>query len=119
LNLLDNEAWEIRALSSTALKNYKSEVVKNKLKESIKDHVWYVRQNSAKSLYSLIEDESELLNIINGQDKYACDAMKSVMSENDKEKYNFVQRIAKVHNESDLFEDENIKEGQLVGSLQC
>ena len=70
---MNDEIWEVRALTATALKNYKSDDVETKLKQSIKDPVWYVRQNSARSLYNLVENKDELLIIINGKDKYASD----------------------------------------------
>ena len=121
LYLLNDEIWEVRALAATALKNYKSCDVEAKLKVSIKDPVWYVRQNSARSLYNLVENKDELLIIINGKDKYASDAIKSIMSEKDKKEFEFIQKCASnenvVYNLNEVLEEKNIYEGELVGSL--
>ncbi len=123
LHLLNDEIWEVRALTATALKNYKSDDVETKLKQSIKDPVWYVRQNSARSLYNLVENKDELLIIINGEDKYASDAIKSIMSEKDKKEFEFIpKRTSKkkvVYNLNEVLEEQNINEGQKVGNLQC
>lgn len=121
LHLLNDEIWEVRALTATALKNYKSDDVETKLKQSIKDPVWYVRQNSARSLYNLVENKDELLIIINGEDKYASDAIKSIMSEKDKKEFEFIpKRTSKkkvVYNLNEVLEEHNIDEGQLVGNV--
>ena len=121
LDLLNDEMWEVRALTATALKNYKSDYVESKLKESIKDPVWYVRQNSARSLYKLVENKDKLISIINGDDKYASDAIKSIMSEEDEKEFGFIANILSrkntAHKSNEIFEDYNIDEGQLVGSL--
>ena len=123
LHLLNDEIWEVRALTATALKNYKSYDVETKLRESIKDPVWYVRQNSARSLYNLVENKDELLSIINGEDKYASDAIKSIMSEKDKKEFEFIPKHTSkkklVYNLNEVLEEQNINEGQKVGNLQC
>ncbi|MBQ3423341.1 MAG: HEAT repeat domain-containing protein, partial [Romboutsia sp.] len=85
---LKDTNWEIRAISETALRKYNDEDVINALKESITDEVWYVRQNSARSLDYLIQDKELLFEIINKNDKYAYDAILSVLSEsNDLDEY--------------------------------
>ena len=116
LNLLNDEKWEIRALTATALKNYKSNDVKEKLKESIKDQVWYVRQNSAKSLYEIVESKDELFTIVNGDDKYASDAIKTIISQEEKI---IVKNLGaeNILHKKEIFEDKNIDEGQLVGNF--
>ena len=116
LNLLNDEKWEIRALTATALKNYKSNDVKEKLKESIKDQVWYVRQNSAKSLYEIVESKDELFTIVNGDDKYASDAIKTIISQEEKIIVKDLGAENILH-KKEIFEDKNIDEGQLVGNF--
>lgn len=81
IKLLKDENWEIRAVSASALKAYKYKEVILSLQESIKDRVWYVRQNSAKSLYHLVNKKDELESIINGNDRYASDSIISIYSE--------------------------------------
>lgn len=110
-----------KSFNCYCFKNYKSDDVETKLKQSIKDPVWYVRQNSARSLYNLVENKDELLIIINGEDKYASDAIKSIMSEKDKKEFEFIpKRTSKkkvVYNLNEVLEEHNIDEGQLVGNV--
>ncbi|MGM9988065.1 MAG: HEAT repeat domain-containing protein [Bacillaceae bacterium] len=81
IKLLQDENWEIRALSATALNHYKEQAVRDALKEVVKDENWYVRQNAARTLFYLATSKRELFDIINGTDKYASDAMLSILSE--------------------------------------
>lgn len=83
IELLGSEKWEIRAISASALKEYKNEKVIEELEKSITDEVWYVRQNSAKSLYHLVGEKDKLKSIIEGDDKYASDSLISTYSEQD------------------------------------
>lgn len=122
IQLLKDDIWEVRALTATALKNYASTDAISKLKESIKDPVWYVRQNSARSLCKIVKNKDELDNIVNGDDKYAADAIKSIMFELDKKEahkvdFEFIQKRKVAYSLNETFEEENIDEGQLVGSL--
>lgn len=84
-----SEEWEIRALSVVSLGSYcEDEDVIVVLEKALTDENWYVRQNSAKSLYNLIKDKEKILSIIYGKDKYASDAMLTILSEVDNlEKY--------------------------------
>lgn len=81
MNLLEDSNWEVRALSAIALKNYEDKEVIHRLKESIKDENWYVRQNSADSLYTILKDKNKILDIIYGNDRYASDAILTILSE--------------------------------------
>lgn len=81
VTLLSDKNWEIRAISASALKKYKSKDVIENLQKSIKDRNWYVRQNSARSLYYLVNEKEKLQSIINGKDKYASDSIVSIFSE--------------------------------------
>lgn len=84
IRLLNDENWEIRAISATAIRNYNGKDVINALKKSITDNVWYVRQNSARSLEFLIKDKDKILSIIDKTDRYAYDAILNVLSEKNK-----------------------------------
>lgn len=84
LKLLNDELWEIRAIAASALRNYKDKEVIFNLKQSIKDSEWYVRQNSARSLFYLSDDKDDLTYVINGEDKYAADSMLNILSEENK-----------------------------------
>ena len=76
-----SEEWEIRALSVVSLGSYcEDEDVIVVLEKALTDENWYVRQNSAKSLYNLIKDKEKILSIIYGKDKYASDAMLTILS---------------------------------------
>lgn len=87
IELLKDKNWEIRAISANALKKYKYKGVITALQEAVKDNVWYVRQNSANSLYSLVNEKDDLEAIINGDDRYASDSIKSVLSEENENEY--------------------------------
>ncbi|MDY3371746.1 MAG: HEAT repeat domain-containing protein [Terrisporobacter othiniensis] len=87
IELLQDENWEIRAISANALKQYRYKDVIIALQESVKDEVWYVRQNSANSLYSLVNEKDDLKSIINGNDRYASDSIMSVFSEENINEY--------------------------------
>lgn len=80
---LESKKWEIRAVSASALRKYKNKRVIDELEKSITDEVWYVRQNSAKSLYHLVGEKDKLKSIIEGDDKYASDSLISTYSEQD------------------------------------
>lgn len=84
IKLLNHECWEIRAISASALRSYKDKEVILNLKQSIKDSEWYVRQNSARSLFYLADNKDDLTYVINGEDKYAADSMLSILSEENK-----------------------------------
>ena len=81
--LIDDDSWEIRSLSAAALKKYKDKESIVLLKKAIKDSVWYVRQSAARSLYELC-DKQELMAIVDSDDKYASDAILSILSDQDK-----------------------------------
>lgn len=87
VTLLSDKNWEIRAISASALKKYKSKDVIENLQKSIKDSDWYVRQNSARSLYYLVNEKDKLQSIINGEDKYASDSIVSILSEEYENEY--------------------------------
>ena len=71
----------------------------------------------------MVENKDELLSIINGEDKYASDAIKSIMSEKDKKEFEFIPKHTSkkklVYNLNEVLEEQNINEGQKVGNLQC
>lgn len=83
IDSLSSEKWEVRAVSASALKKYKSKRVIEELEKSVTDEVWYVRQNSAKSLCHLVGEKNKLKSIIEGDDKYASDSLISTYSEQD------------------------------------
>lgn len=104
INLVKDEHWEIRAIAATALGNYYSEETKNALKISIQDRIWYVRQNSAMSLYKLSKNEEELIDIITGEDKYASDSLLAIISQNGYEKMPKLKNILSETKEVDNYD---------------
>lgn len=71
IKLLNEGDWEYRAVSASALSNYKGEKVINVLLESITDKNWYVRYNSAISLLQFNNDIVDLVFL--KEDKYSKD----------------------------------------------
>ncbi len=71
IKLLNEGDWEYRAVSASALSNYKGEKVINVLLKSITDKNWYVRYNSAISLLQFNNDIVDLVFL--KEDKYSKD----------------------------------------------
>lgn len=63
--------WNYAAVSASALAAYPGEQTVRTLKEALKSKNWYVRYNAAQSLERLGLHYDDLLDIINGNDRYA------------------------------------------------
>lgn len=68
-------------LAASALENYPSEETINVLKSSLSSSNWYTRYNAANSLLKLGVDYLDLLDIYNGDDRYAREMIKYKMVE--------------------------------------
>lgn len=66
-----NDEWELSALSARALSNYEDEQVIEALKSALTSKNWYVRLNAASSLCEMNINEQDILDIINGDDRFA------------------------------------------------
>ncbi|NLL35701.1 MAG: hypothetical protein GX257_10430 [Clostridiales bacterium] len=69
------ESWEYIAVSSTALSEYPSEDTIESLKKNLYSSNWHVRHNSADSLEKLGLHYSDLIEVFEGDDRYAREIM--------------------------------------------
>lgn len=67
----DPSHWEYAAVSASALSAYPKEQTIGALMEAMHSQNWYVRYNAAASLDTYHPDYPELLNIMEGHDRYA------------------------------------------------
>jgi hypothetical protein len=73
INFVKNseDNWEYAAISAVSLGSYREQESIDALKQALKSTNWHVRYNAAKSLKSLGVEYLNLIDIINGYDKYA------------------------------------------------
>ncbi|MDO4499866.1 MAG: HEAT repeat domain-containing protein [Erysipelotrichaceae bacterium] len=71
----DEYRWEFQSIAIEALSAYKDEEVIEVLKKDLSSRYWYVRTNAAKVLSDFELNEEVYTEIINGDDKYARDAL--------------------------------------------
>lgn len=74
LNFLANEEkrrWEYPAIAATVLGNYKSERTIELLTESLYNSNWYIRINAAKTLAKFRVTYADLVDVFEGNDRYA------------------------------------------------
>lgn len=76
----NSEEWESAALSARALSRYEDRLVIDVLKSSLSSRNWYVRLNAASSLCEMNVSEEELLDIINGNDRFAREILQYTFS---------------------------------------
>lgn len=74
--MADEKHWEYTAIAATALANYPSEKTTETLKELLHSHNWYVRFNASQSLAQLGLDYVDLIDIFEGDDRYAGEIMR-------------------------------------------
>ncbi|GAB6169494.1 hypothetical protein JCM1393_19540 [Clostridium carnis] len=75
VDLLEDEKWEIRAISAKIALNYDNNKVRKSLINSVGDSNWFVRYNSAMTIISLKDNKELIKEVINSSDKYARDIM--------------------------------------------
>jgi len=78
-DLAENEAgriWEYSAISSSALKSYPGDVTFRILVNNLSSSNWHIRQNSAISLEKLGYTYHDLINVFDGNDRYAREIMR-------------------------------------------
>lgn len=63
--------WNYAAISAAALSGYPGDGTKAALKEALKNANWYVRYNASQSLMQIGVSNLELVDILNGDDRYA------------------------------------------------
>lgn len=71
-----NENWEYAAIASSALSLYPSDETVSILKEKLSSRNWYVRFNAATSLTALGLEYSQLIDVFEGDDRYAVEMLR-------------------------------------------
>lgn len=71
----DNNNWEYSAVAATTLKKYPNRETTSALKDAIRSHNWYVRNNAAASLIELTKKDKIKELITSVDDKYAKEAL--------------------------------------------
>jgi len=73
---LEGRTWEYQAIASSALKSYPGDVTFRILVENLSNSNWHIRQNSAISLEKLGYTYHDLINVFDGNDRYAREIMR-------------------------------------------
>lgn len=68
--------WEYMAIAATSLVSYPGEKTVEVLKSLLSDSNWYVRYNAAESLERLGLDYEDLIDILEGGDRYASEMLR-------------------------------------------
>ena len=71
----DAEKWEYTAISASALAAYPCEKTEDTLKMLLHSRNWYVRFNASQSLESMGVGYDDLIDILEGGDRYAAEIM--------------------------------------------
>ncbi len=79
ISLLQDEDWEVRAVSAKALGMFGNKQVITPLITALSDAQWFVRYNAANSILDVDNDFIYLMDIFQGQDKFAKDIMLSTI----------------------------------------
>lgn len=72
----EGRTWEYQAIASSALKSYPGNVTFRILVENLSSSNWHIRQNSAQSLEKLGYTYHDLINVFDGNDRYAREIMR-------------------------------------------
>jgi len=83
---LVGRTWEYQAIASSALKSYPGDVTFRILVENLSSSNWHVRQNSAISLEKLGYTYHDLINVFDGNDRYAREIMRYRLDKRNAEK---------------------------------
>lgn len=83
---LEGRTWEYQAIASSALKSYPGDVTFRILVENLSSSNWHIRQNSAISLEKLGYTYHDLINVFDGNDRYAREIMRYRLDKRNAEK---------------------------------
>ena len=83
---LEGRIWEYQAIASSALKSYPGDVTFRILVENLSSSNWHIRQNSAISLEKLGYTYHDLINVFDGNDRYAREIMRYRLDKRNAEK---------------------------------
>lgn len=73
---LQGRTWEYQAIATSALKSYPDDVTYRILVKNLSNSNWHVRQNSAISCEKLGYSYHDLINVFDGDDRYAREMMR-------------------------------------------
>ncbi len=73
---LENRTWEYQAIATSALKSYPGDTTFRILVNNLSSSNWHVRQNSAISCEKLGYTYQDLINVFDGNDRYAREIMR-------------------------------------------
>lgn len=73
---LEGRIWEFQAIATSALKSYPDDVTFRILVKNLSNSNWHVRQNSAVSCEKLGYTYHDLINVFDGDDRYAREMMR-------------------------------------------
>lgn len=73
---LENRTWEYQAIATSALKSYPGDTTFRILVKNLSSSNWHIRQNSAISCEKLGYTYQELINVFDGNDRYAREIMR-------------------------------------------
>lgn len=73
---LENRTWEYQAIATSALKSYPGDTTFRVLVKNLSSSNWHVRQNSAISCEKLGYTYQDLINVFDGNDRYAREIMR-------------------------------------------
>ena len=72
----DKYIWQYQAIASSAIKSYPDKLTFEILKDNLSNSNWYVRLNSAVSCEKMGYTYTELINIFDGNDRYAREILR-------------------------------------------
>lgn len=81
LNGTNGDVVQYRVVAAFTLAAYPSEQTVEELKHALKDCEWYVRVNASKSLVALNVPVQQLIEILNGDDRYAREMLAYQLAE--------------------------------------
>jgi len=73
---LEMRTWEYQAIATSALKSYPGDATFRILVKNLSSSNWYIRQNSAISCEKLGYTYHDLINVFDGDDRYAREIMR-------------------------------------------
>lgn len=73
---LENRTWEYQAIATSALKSYPGDATFRILVKNLSNSNWHIRQNSAISCEKLEYTYQDLINVFDGNDRYAREILR-------------------------------------------
>ncbi len=72
----EDRTWEYQAIATSALKSYPDDITFKILVKNLSSYNWHVRQNSAISCTTIGYSYYDLINVFDGDDRYAREMMR-------------------------------------------